>query len=445
MTKLIDNGPLGSKITLVVIGDGFSAWDQTAYNNAVDSLLTNGLFTHDFFAGNKTSFNLVRINVTSVDSGVSTKTYDAAGNVTAQTTRNTAFGAIFNGDWAHCWVEDGPNTWKLLQQVLSAWAPDYTLLFLLLNNPGFGGCGGSGRLTLPLGVTWATVAHECGHALGGLADEYHQKNDHYSGGEPGSANATNNTNRTSLKWAWALGASTPIPTGGDDYSPPKPAGWDDNQGVGLFEGGMGNYATGVYRPVINCRMRSNTPPFCPICNAAMTAQTAPYAAPALVGARGTETVMPDGYIRMLVRMEDDRLSIVDAREVEGPLVQPEALAPGLVHEVVVGGTRVAFGSTPGVAESRSFSESGVEGPDEHHIADPGIVEFPVRVPLDALRGVDPESVSVNVVSIEAPVDTPPPAETRLHDAPSLEATPLASANFAQVRLPDALRRIMSNS
>ena len=446
MTKLIDNGPFGAKITMVVVGDGFAVDDQHAYNDAVDALLLNGLFGQDFFAANKSAFNLVRLNVSSVDSGVSTKTYDAAGNVIAHTDRNTAFGAIFNGDWAHCWVEDGPNTATLLNQVLSAWVPDHRLLFLLLNNPGFGGCGGGGRLTLPLGVTWATVAHECGHALGGLADEYHQKNDAYTGTEPGAANVTIDTDRATLKWAWALAAGTPIPTGGDDYTPPKPAGWDDNQGVGLFEGGMADYATGVYRPVVDCRMKSNNPPYCPICNAAMASQTAPFASPAAPASAAPEGVtaqMSDAYLRMTVQMHGDRLDIIDAREVPGPLVQPEALPPGLVHEVVVGGQRVALGSAPDVAVSRSFSEPTADGPAEHHIYEPETVEFQVRVPVDALRGASPGSVEVNVVALQAPAEEQVAPATRLHEAAGLVARQEASVNLAQTHLPNALRRLLS--
>jgi hypothetical protein len=276
MTPLMMNGPLGAKITIAVVGDGFAAQDQDTYNNAVDNLLMNGLFTQDFYLAHKSAFNVLRVNLVSADSGVSTKTYDAQGNVIAQTNRNTALGIYYSGDWAHCWTEDGPNTAGLLSLALSIWVPDHRLTLVLLNNPGFGGCGGGGRATLPLGVTWSTIAHEFGHALGGLGDEYHQENKTYSGGEPGVPNLTIDTTRATLKWAGYVAATTPIPTGGDDYTPPKPAGWDDNQDVGLFQGGGAYYSLGEYRPVVNCRMNSNTPPFCPVCNAAMSAQTANF-------------------------------------------------------------------------------------------------------------------------------------------------------------------------
>src|SRR5947209_2807211 len=56
--KLIDNGAFGAKVTMVVVGDGFTASDQDQYNRHVDALLTNGLFIHDFYAANRAAFNL---------------------------------------------------------------------------------------------------------------------------------------------------------------------------------------------------------------------------------------------------------------------------------------------------------------------------------------------------------------------------------------------------
>jgi len=165
MTPLMLNGPPGAKLTIVVVGDGFAAADQDAYNAAVDSLLMQGIFQQDFFAANRAAFNLFRINLVSADSGVGTKTYNAAGSATAQTDRNTALGAYFNGDWNHCWLEDGPQTATRLQRAIGMWTADVQQTMVLLNNPGIGGCGGGGRLTMPLGITWSTVAHEFGHAL----------------------------------------------------------------------------------------------------------------------------------------------------------------------------------------------------------------------------------------------------------------------------------------
>jgi hypothetical protein len=443
IAKLIDSGPFGAKVTMVVVGDGFTAWDQNAYNSHVDTLLISGLFAHDFYAANRSAFNVVRLNVLSNQSGVSTKTYDANGNVTATTTNDTYFGSIFNGDWAHCWVEDGPNTSQRLTDLLNRWVPDRRLVFLLLNNSGFGGCGGGGRLTLPLGVTWSTVAHECGHALGGLADEYHQLNNSYSGSEPMQPNVTTNVNRTTLKWAWAVGASTPIPTGTNDYTPPKPAGWDDNQGVGLFEGGSANFATGIYRPVINCRMNSNDPPFCPVCNAAMSAQTKPFLQGAPAGSPNVNTMTPtDSYIRMQVRLQDGKLSVLEAHEVQGPLVQPDTLMHGLVSEVLIDNRRIAVGVHPEANISRSFEEPG-HGPGAHHTSARRNIEFAVRVPTAALRGVDPRKVTLSIFEVHEHPSGPLAPLVGLAVQPTLKLAPQSSLTLDRVELPNALRLLMA--
>jgi hypothetical protein len=441
LTKLIDNGPFGSKVTMVIVGDGFTAWDQNAFNRKVDELLISGIFARDFYAANKSAFNVVRLNILSNQSGVSTKTYDAKGNVIASTTRDTYFGAIFNGDWAHCWVEDGPNTGKRLNDLLNQWVPDRRLAFLLLNNPGFGGCGGGGRLTLPLGVTWSTVAHELGHALGSLADEYHQLNNVYTDIEPKQPNVTKNTSRATLKWAWAVKASTPLPTGANDYTPPKPAGWDDNQGVGLFEGGSANFATGIYRPVINCRMNTNDPPFCPVCNAAMSAQTAPYRVAPVGGPQMSQKASDDGYMRMEVRLQDGKLSVLEAHEVQGPLVQPDTLMNGLVSEVLVNNEQVAVAAHPEAIVSRSFEEPG-HGPGGHHTSVAPNVEFVVRVPIDALRGVDPANVSIHVLDAQEHPSVKLTPRVRLAEQPSLNLAPQTSVTLDRIELPSSLRSLM---
>jgi hypothetical protein len=172
MTQILSSGPTGTKVNIAVLGDGFAdGADQTTYNKVQD-LLLNGLFRHDYYYYEDIqAFNIFRVNLISVDSGVGVKTYDN-GNLLSTTNKNTALGFYFNGSWSHCWVEAGPNSWTLVNNALSTWVPDHQLVLILLNNPGFGGCGGGGVATLPLGVSWDTIAHEFGHGLGGFCDEY---------------------------------------------------------------------------------------------------------------------------------------------------------------------------------------------------------------------------------------------------------------------------------
>jgi len=109
--------------------------------------------------------------------------------------------------------------------------------------------------------------------LAGLDDEY-CVDGNYTAGEPGSVDLTINTNRATLKWGKFVDPGTPVPTGSGTCAGynqgTKPAGWDDNQDVGLFEGGS-TMNTGIFRPVINCRMRSNSPPYCPVCYTSFSA------------------------------------------------------------------------------------------------------------------------------------------------------------------------------
>ena len=150
MTVLRKAGPPGMKRNIVILGDGFAAADQAAYNQWVETTLIQGVFGHDYFSEDASAYNIYRINLESVDSGVSVRTYDEKGTVdpsddtiAAETIRNTALGMIFNGSWSHCWLEYGPNTETLLQAAINKWVPDANEILVVLNNPNFGGCGGA--------------------------------------------------------------------------------------------------------------------------------------------------------------------------------------------------------------------------------------------------------------------------------------------------------------
>lgn len=251
MTQILNSGPPGMKLNIAVLGDGFAAGDQNAYNQKVQNLLIDGVFGHDYFYEDKSAFNIYRVNLISTDSGVSVRTYDEHGTpddasddtIVSTTLRNTALGYIYSGSWAHCWLEGGTNTGTLVNNALQTWVPDYDLVLIILNNPNFGGCGGGGFQIIPLGVGWEVIAHEFGHGFGGLADEYCTSRT-YSGAEPGAANVTVNTSRATLKWNRFVAPATPVPTGTGSCAGftqgTRPAAWSDAHDIGLFEGGGTN-------------------------------------------------------------------------------------------------------------------------------------------------------------------------------------------------------------
>ena len=153
MTTLRAAGPAGAKRNLAILGDGFAAGDQTTYNNWVQTVLMDGVFKRDYFFEDASAWNVHRINLISNNSGVSQRVYDEHGTpadssddtITSTTLRNTALGMISSGSWAHCWLEYGANTENRIQAALNKWVPEYNFVLIILNDPNFGGCGGSGQ------------------------------------------------------------------------------------------------------------------------------------------------------------------------------------------------------------------------------------------------------------------------------------------------------------
>ena len=265
-TKILNNGPDGQKLVFAVLGDGYAASDQAKYVDDVNVLVINGVFNHDFYKDNLKAFNVYRIDVASKDSGVSKP----------NATKDTAFKTIYSGDWSRCWIEESNSTSGLLNAALSI-IPKYDFVLLIENESGFGGCRRGNRLYVTNGVDWDVVAHEYGHGIGGLFDEYsHASKPFYNGIEFGpvvnSRNCSTILNPQTVVWSSAIsnpGLIIPLPTVFNGNS------MDPNQTVGMFEG-CGTYQRGIYRPVNDCRMKSNTPLFCPVCLAMMNRAVARF-------------------------------------------------------------------------------------------------------------------------------------------------------------------------
>lgn len=176
----------------------------------------------------------------------------------------------------------------------AAQVPEFSLALVVVNSTIYGGSGGSvGTYSLAGGATEIAI-HEIGHTAFGLADEY----PYYAGGaetghdnhpatEPAEPNVTINTNRATLKWGWAVAATTTLPTMSnpscstvDSLPSSVPTGT-----VGLFEGAH-YYHCGAFRPEYDCKMRALSVPFCAICRQVMRNRIGPLmVAPPAVGDR----------------------------------------------------------------------------------------------------------------------------------------------------------------
>lgn len=248
LTKVRDNGPDENRVVIIIVAEGYTAAEQAQFDAAAASAIA------DFFRAPPWSdyaghANVYTDFVASNESGAD-KPAPCYG---PEIYKDTAFNARYCGN----------NTQRLLL-VSSAlvWAevnavlPMADLVGVLVNDTEYGGAGGS-LLTFSNNASARSelFLHEHGHTFAGLADEYSTP---YPGFPPGDRepNVDFDAARGSIDWDPWIDPATPLPT------PPG------NPDVGAFEGAR-YLATGIHRPVDNCKMRSLNRSFCPVCSEAL--------------------------------------------------------------------------------------------------------------------------------------------------------------------------------
>jgi hypothetical protein len=98
--------------------------------------------------------------------------------------------------------------------------------------------------------------------------------------------------------------------------------------------------------------------------------------------RAEAAQQPEGYVRLRLRVTDGEMSVVGAKAVEGPLVEPK-LQGALAYEATVGEKRVAAGGIPDVGERRSFPDPEGKGVMRgHHVEELKTYEVNVRIPKE---------------------------------------------------------------
>ncbi len=250
------NGPPGSKVDIVIIGDGYRK-DQAHKLRKDAKRLLKVFFDTEPFKSRKSDFNVRLIEALSEDMGVDDpRKGEYVSNL---------LGLSFNTFDIDRYVITTSN--RVLRDVASA--VPYDQIIILANSEKYGGGGIYNLYSTCISdneFDGYVFVHEFGHAFGGLADEYYSSsiayNDMYPKGvEPWEPNITALLDTTNVKWGDLIADGVPVPTPADSalYTGV----------VGCFEG-AGYSAKGLYRSYLDCRMFSKSlVDFCPVCRKAI--------------------------------------------------------------------------------------------------------------------------------------------------------------------------------
>jgi hypothetical protein len=239
-----------NQVDFLFLAEGYTAAQADKFFSDVQRLVAV-MFETEPYQSRKNDFTIRAVAVPSGESG----TDDPRKNRWAR----TAFNSTFNTFDADRYLES-QSLWKIYD-VAASFPNDHVII--LVNSDKYGGGGVYNHfsiLTSDNKMSEKVFVHEIGHGFAALADEYFEVDDTYSDfintqTEPWQPNLTTLVD-FSKKWKNLVGASTPVPT------PVRPA---YSNVTGVFEGG-GYASKGVYRPALNCRMRTNEADgFCEVC------------------------------------------------------------------------------------------------------------------------------------------------------------------------------------
>lgn len=254
VTRTAGSGDPATSVDLAFIAEGYTAAEMEKFRNDVRKM-ADILLAEVPFNEFKNSINVYAIEAVSPESGT-----DIPGeHIFANTAVNSSFYTF------------GTDRYLTTQDIKSV--NDYAALVphdnivVLINSSKY---GGGGVYNYYSGTTAGhqnsgkVFIHEFGHGFAGLGDEYYSSEVAYDefyplNVEPWEPNITTRVNFDS-KWKNMIAKETPVPTPAEDRY---------MNITGLFEGG-GYSAKGIYRPEMDCRMKSNGPKgYCSVCREAV--------------------------------------------------------------------------------------------------------------------------------------------------------------------------------
>lgn len=259
VNTLFETGSSSRRIDLVFISEGYTESELPIFRLHA-AYAKDVLFSSEPFKEYRNYFNAFALSVASPESGSDhpsqgifkttyfNSSYDSYGLGQALTIPpNDRDPDIENGYG---------KAYHLLEQLL----PNWDMLIFIVNDPVFGGWGDSrGVICSADASIGEVIAHELGHTLANLGDEYSDAFPDDPEPLVEQPNTTQETRRELIKWKAWIEDSTPIPTPNSTYY---------SRVVGLFEGAR-YHSKGWYRPKFRCRMNYLINPFCEVCTEAL--------------------------------------------------------------------------------------------------------------------------------------------------------------------------------
>lgn len=256
-----------NRLDVLLLGDGYTAAEAATFAQHAETL-RSAMFAVTPYKEYASFVNWQPGFVASAQSGADHPPYQAGCTTSAccadTAAQNDPRAGTFVStalDARFCVSQIHRTLYATQSKVLAAAAgfPDWDKILVTVNDPVYGGAGGSFAVLSAHAQAPRIVIHEFGHSFTGLADEYTTP---YPGFPPctdtaGSLdcepNVTNQTNASLVKWRDWFTNGIAIPT---------PAG---TGGTGLFQGAR--YLTsGMYRPTDTlCLMRALGTNFCTVC------------------------------------------------------------------------------------------------------------------------------------------------------------------------------------
>lgn len=246
--QLLENGSLGARIDLVILGDGYTEAEKDKFYGDAQAAVA-GMLDSEMYSSYKPVFNAYALFTPSAQSG--------ADNPSEGLSVDTAFDASYDTNGIFYLL--AVNYAKVLKELNDRF-PEKDMAVVLVNDTEYGGSGGQVAVFSLDSNSVEIGRHELGHTFANLADEYTAPYPGFPDGDP-EPNVATADHLDPVKWEMWLTPGVAVPT-------PDSAANADHDPIGAFEGARYK-ETGVFRPAPNCIMRELNVAFCPVCAEAM--------------------------------------------------------------------------------------------------------------------------------------------------------------------------------